>query len=361
MRFFIVILLSCFSYIIGFSANNVNASVSRKKENKAPLIKSFKIKRKQQGEQGVNQYIGRVNASDPDGDNLTYKFILIKGKGRIEKIDQKSFVYHEQREGKHIIKVIVTDSFGLSNSLIASIDIDAIDISKLYFDRNTWESYIGRNPGFARHKSFVFQENNPALPNVLIIGNSISIAYTPFVQENLKGVANVYRIPANGGDTNTMLKFHEIWLGNTKWDIIHFNWGLHDLKRLVDNKLNVSGNRNVSVGDYSKNLNSIVSILEKSSDKLIFATTSVVPFGAEGRVKGAEVLYNKAALKVLDLYPDVFIDDQYSLTLKNPEDQKEANVHFLMSGCMSQANQVSEKIIEVLKSNSSDNKTNIKK
>jgi hypothetical protein len=31
------------------------------------------------------------------------------------------------------------------------------------------------------------------LPNVLILGDSISIGYTPFVQEYLKGRANVFR------------------------------------------------------------------------------------------------------------------------------------------------------------------------
>ncbi|KRP37015.1 MAG: hypothetical protein ABS34_04775 [Opitutaceae bacterium BACL24 MAG-120322-bin51] len=67
-----------------------------------------------------------------------------------------------------------------------------------------------------------------SLPNVLIIGDSISIAYTQPVVEQLKGVANVQRVKANCGDTQRGLQSLHVWLGRTHWDVIHFNWGLHD-------------------------------------------------------------------------------------------------------------------------------------
>ena len=40
---------------------------------------------------------------------------------------------------------------------------------------------------------------NPNLPNVLLIGDSISIGYTLPVRVALMGEANVFRIPENGG------------------------------------------------------------------------------------------------------------------------------------------------------------------
>ncbi|GBL24748.1 hypothetical protein EMGBS6_15330 [Opitutia bacterium] len=40
---------------------------------------------------------------------------------------------------------------------------------------------------------------------MLIIGDSVSVAYTLDVRKNLAGVANVHRIPANGGSTRTAL------------------------------------------------------------------------------------------------------------------------------------------------------------
>ena len=70
---------------------------------------------------------------------------------------------------------------------------------------------------------------DPALPNVLILGDSISIGYTPGVREELKAKANVIRPNANCGDTTIGLANIDAWLGDGKWDVIHFNWGLWDL------------------------------------------------------------------------------------------------------------------------------------
>ena len=80
------------------------------------------------------------------------------------------------------------------------------------------------NPVFAPVK------DDPKLPRVLLIGDSISIGYTLPTREFLKGKANLHRIPTNGGPTSKALASIEAWLGTGKWDVIHFNWGLHDLK-----------------------------------------------------------------------------------------------------------------------------------
>jgi len=73
-------------------------------------------------------------------------------------------------------------------------------------------------------------KDNSNLPRVLIIGDSISIGYTLPTREFLKGKANLHRIPTNGGPTTRGLANIDAWLGKDKWDLIHFNWGLHDLK-----------------------------------------------------------------------------------------------------------------------------------
>src|SRR5690349_10757201 len=72
-------------------------------------------------------------------------------------------------------------------------------------------------------------EDRPGLPRVLIIGDSISVGYTLPVRELLKDKANVHRIPVNGGPTIRGLANLDTWLGTGKWDVIHFNWGLHDV------------------------------------------------------------------------------------------------------------------------------------
>jgi len=74
----------------------------------------------------------------------------------------------------------------------------------------------------------------PGLPRVLIIGDSISVGYTLPVRKLLASEANVQRIPMNGGTSGNGVFQMEAWLGKQKWDVIHFNFGLHDLKRMSD-------------------------------------------------------------------------------------------------------------------------------
>src|SRR5436190_23822776 len=76
--------------------------------------------------------------------------------------------------------------------------------------------------------------DDPTLPRVLLIGDSISMGYTVPVQNLLKGKANVHRIPENGGPTTNGLAKLETWLGEHKWDVIHFNWGLPALRIMPD-------------------------------------------------------------------------------------------------------------------------------
>src|SRR5438309_341299 len=83
-------------------------------------------------------------------------------------------------------------------------------------------------------------KDDPKLPRVLLIGDSISIGYTLPTRRLLQGRANVHRIPENGGPTTNGLTKLDKWLGNGKWDVIHFNWGLHDLKLDKDSQHQVT-------------------------------------------------------------------------------------------------------------------------
>ncbi|MCK4920128.1 MAG: SGNH/GDSL hydrolase family protein [Bacteroidales bacterium] len=211
----------------------------------------------------------------------------------------------------------------------------------IYQDSLNWKKAIGEASGAA----WEFVDANPDLPNVLIVGNSISIGYTPYVRENLKGIANLYRIPENGGETRKGVGKMKFWLSETEWDIIHFNFGLHDLKYVDSPEINVP------VDEYQDNLIKIIDIIKTNTNaKIIFATTSYVPEGCNnpGRDSGDEIIYNAAALSVLLDYRDILIDPHYSLTKNYPEEQREANVHFFESGKERQGDQVAKLISEVL-------------
>jgi hypothetical protein len=57
---------------------------------------------------------------------------------------------------------------------------------------DAWYKLVGKK--FLKRPEFAFVENNPALPNVLIYGDSISIHYTQRVRAKKEGQANVYRL-----------------------------------------------------------------------------------------------------------------------------------------------------------------------
>ena len=181
------------------------------------------------------------------------------------------------------------------------------------------------------------------LPRVLLIGDSISMGYTVPVRAQLAGKANVHRPLENCGDTARGVKSLDKWLGTGKWDVIHFNFGLHDLKYLdAAGQLAPpdKGKQVASLGDYEKNLRAIVARLKQTGAKLIFATTTQVPSASAGRVEHDELRYNEVAVRVMKEL-GVAVDDLHALVAKRQEKiQRPHNVHFTDEGYALLADQV---------------------
>lgn len=198
--------------------------------------------------------------------------------------------------------------------------------------------------------AFAKIEDVPGLPRVLLIGDSISIGYTAPVRELLKGKANVHRIPTNGGPTINGLKNLTSWLGDSKWDVIHFNWGLHDLKYVGEKGDTITGvgtpgsHMQVPLPDYEKNLATLVTQLKATGAKLIWCSTTPVPEGAKGRVPGDEVKYNEAAARVMKA-AGVKTDDLFAhAQAKIKEIQNHADVHYSPAGYKYLAEKVAAEI-----------------
>jgi len=193
--------------------------------------------------------------------------------------------------------------------------------------------------------------DDPALPRVLLIGDSISIGYTLPVRHLLKGKANIHRPPTNCGDTARGLKSMATWLGDKKWDVIHFNWGLHDLKYVDERGTMVAidkGKQNLSPEQYAQNLRKLVEEMKKTGAKLVWATTTPVPDGTSGRRKGDEIKYNKMAEKVMS-ENGIAVDDLNALVEKNPRSQLPKNVHFSEEGYKILAESVTRSIEHAMK------------
>jgi acyl-CoA thioesterase I len=197
------------------------------------------------------------------------------------------------------------------------------------------------------------QYEGPVLPHVLIIGDSISIGYFKPLQKLLEGKAIVQHNPGNAAHTANGLAKLDAWLGDTHWDAIHFNFGLHDLKYVDERGRNTSvekGKQQIPINQYERNLDEIVTRLEKTGARLIFATTTPVPDGTGIRVKGDAKKYNVVAERVMKKH-DIAIDDLYSLALPRvSEIQRPKNVHFTEAGSQLLAKQVANSILKALDS-----------
>jgi len=189
--------------------------------------------------------------------------------------------------------------------------------------------------------------------NVLIIGDSISIGYFQPTKQLLESEALVYHNAGNAQHTAHGLDKLDEWLGDTRWDVIHFNHGLHDLKYIDANGKRVppsEGTQQILVEDYTRNLEKLVRRLKKTRAKLIFATTTPVPEGASGRVKGDSDRYNQAALPIMKRHR-VQVNDLYAFALPRLDSiQRPRDVHFTKEGSSLLAEQVARHIRSALES-----------
>jgi len=203
---------------------------------------------------------------------------------------------------------------------------------------------------------------DPALPNVLILGDSISIGYTLQVRELLKGQANVYRPTSADGkkvvncsDTVRGLQRLDGWLAGHDWSVIHFNWGLHDLKHVKEagkqiNSSNPDDPQLATVKQYSKNIESIVTKLKATGARLVFATTTPVTPGTTNPLRSPDApqKYNAAAIKIMEAN-DIPVNDLHAYCEPHLDTwQLPKNVHFRPAGSEAMAKEVARVISKEL-------------
>ncbi|MDP1588257.1 MAG: SGNH/GDSL hydrolase family protein [Prosthecobacter sp.] len=217
-------------------------------------------------------------------------------------------------------------------------------------DQQAWETVLEQNLGngfylpihkkekiAGRSNAWDFVQDDPKLPRVLLIGDSISRGYTQAVRKEMAGKANVHRAPENCGPTANGVKKIEIWLGDGKWDVIHFNFGIHDRKTLA--------------ADYEQRLETLITRMQQTGAKLIFATTTPVPADTKD---GPEIVTqiaekNEIATRVMQKH-GVAINDLHAFLspqlegIANPKD-----VHFNSQGYTLMGQQVAKVIEAALK------------
>lgn len=178
-------------------------------------------------------------------------------------------------------------------------------------------------------------------PQVLIIGDSISLGYTPVLMGMLKGKVDITRPLNSGGGwincegTKRGIEMIDEWLAlKDRWDVIHFNFGLHDLKHVLPgttrNSTDPSHPQQANLKEYDQNLRIIVSRLKATGAKLIFATTTPYPDKPGGPLRRADqpAKYNQVAHKIMK-ENGIRVNDLYGFTLPRMEELLlPNNVHF---------------------------------
>ncbi|HZK81605.1 MAG TPA: SGNH/GDSL hydrolase family protein [Humisphaera sp.] len=207
------------------------------------------------------------------------------------------------------------------------------------------------------HDPFANPPGTPGLPRVLLIGDSISIGYTIPVRRLLAGTANVHRIPVNGQATGYGLSHLKAWLGDGKWDVIHFNWGMWDFcyrnpkAQTQGHRDKVNGTVSITPEQYRENLERIVTMLQQTGAKLIWCSNTPVPDGEAGRIKGDEIKYNAIAAEIMKKH-GIAIDDLYTHAMKRTPGIYigAGDVHFSESGYEYLAEAVAQAVGKALES-----------
>lgn len=178
------------------------------------------------------------------------------------------------------------------------------------------------------------------LPRVLLIGDSITRAYSKDVEHKLEGRAYVARLATSKslGD-GVLLDEIALVLRQYKFDVIHFNNGMHGWDYTEE--------------EYGRAFPPLLALFKQLQPqaRLIWATTTPVREGKElklaprtERVKARNRLAQEAAAKA-----GLPVDDLFALCVEHPEFSSHDGVHASPKGIAAQAAQVAAAIAAQLK------------
>jgi hypothetical protein len=189
---------------------------------------------------------------------------------------------------------------------------------------------------------WISHANETNLPRVLLIGDSITRAYYPEVEKRLAGKAYVARLATSRFPSDPVLaKEIVLVLDGTKFDIIHFNNGMHGWQH--------------SEAEYRKVFPEFLATIQSHAPKakLIWASTTTLK---ESKVLAPDALgeasderiaaRNEIALEFVRP-KGIAVDDLCALVRGHAEYHSD-NVHFNDRGILLQAGQVAGSIGKLL-------------
>lgn len=180
---------------------------------------------------------------------------------------------------------------------------------------------------------------------IFLIGDSISIHYTPYLKELVEpdciferkqgyseAVKNLdFAKGANGGDSRMVLDYISKCYDNKLFnsDLLLLNCGLHDIKsgKTTDEK-------QVSKDEYKKNLLKIYGLLEKMEIKLVWINTTPVCDSIHNSISKGFNRFNRDVIEYNSIADSIFkgksvpIIDLYSFSKTFPDSAYLDHVHY---------------------------------
>jgi len=179
---------------------------------------------------------------------------------------------------------------------------------------------------------------DPQLPNVLLLGDSISRNYFPEVRKDLSGIANVYLMASSTcvGDPRIEHQIAEFAaMEGVRFRVVHFNNGMHGWAYTEDQYK----------AAFPAYLRAVQELTGKSG-KLIWASTTPVRSDAKDATNPRIEARNRIAGAYVGA-AGIPIDDQFALMEKHG-DLHEDPVHFNPAGADIQGDQAAAMIRKAL-------------
>jgi acyl-CoA thioesterase-1 len=203
-------------------------------------------------------------------------------------------------------------------------------------------------------------EDDPKLPRVLLIGDSITMGYTLPVRELLRGQANVHFPFENCHTSRHILENFDAYVGDKPWDVINFNCGIHDCT-LKDKggksiKAGQQGKPWVSIDEYRENLSKIIPRLQKSGATLIWCSSTPVADIFPHRKPADIVRYNAVAKEVMQEL-GIPITDLHAAVQRDGQPKYDDGAHFSIAGCEEMARDVAKSIASALAQRAAKNRS----
>lgn len=189
------------------------------------------------------------------------------------------------------------------------------------------------NTEWSTSYAYHLTDANKDLPRVLLVGDSICQGYQSKVREKLEGKANVtYWASSYCVTSPGYLRLLAFYLDEAKYDVIHFNNGLHSCE--------------TPVADYEKAYRAALRLIKKKQPQAKIVWASSTPINTKDARAGKVSQLNAAARRAADSVGGIAENDLYSLV--NPLDRAAYWVdthHYTDAGYELLASQVVEKVV----------------